>query len=100
MFDKEFIEAAPAVTILWSGMVFFSIASFNINALNSGGKQKYVVYMASGCVIINFVLNVILIPKINYIRAALATAITYVIMAIGATLTLLYTVNKKLKSAK
>lgn len=97
MFDKEFVAAAPAVTILWSGMVFFSIASFNINALNSGGRQKYVAYMVSGCVVINFILNVILIPKFNYIGAALATAATYVIMAVSATTALVYTVNKKLK---
>jgi len=84
LFDKKFIDAAPAVTILWSGMVFFSIAAFNINALNSGGKQKSVAYMVADCVLVNLFLNVTLIPKYNYIDAASATAITYLIIAIGA----------------
>ena len=90
LFDKKFIAAAPAVTILWIGMVFFAIASFNINALNSGSKQKNAAYMIIACVIVNFVLNVILIPKFNYVGAALATAITYVIMAFASITTLMF----------
>ena len=89
LFDEKYIAAAPAVTILWSGMVFFSIASFNINALNSGGSQKIVAYMVGLCVLINFILNVILIPQFNYTGAALATAITYVIMALISVVTLM-----------
>lgn len=95
LFDKKFIAAAPAVTILWSGMVFFSIATFNINALNSGGKQKTVAYMVVTCVLINFILNVILIPKFDYIGAALATAITYLLMAISSIISLMIVFNSK-----
>ena len=95
LFDKKFIAVAPAVTILWGGMVFFSIASFNINALNSGGKQKRAAYMVAACVIINFILNVILIPKFSYTGAALATAITYVIMALGSIIVLIVVFSKR-----
>ena len=91
LFDKKFIDAAPAVTILWSGMVFFSIASFNMNALNSGGKQKNVVYMVVPCVLLNLILNIILIPQLSYIGAALATAITYFIMALASIINLVIT---------
>ncbi len=100
LFDRKFIAAAPAVTILWCGMVFFAIASFNINALNSGGKQKNAAYMVIICVVVNFVLNVILIPRFDYIGAALATAITYVIMALGSIISLMivfkYKINKEI----
>ncbi|MCK4981766.1 MAG: flippase [Victivallaceae bacterium] len=96
LFDEKYIAAAPAVTILWSGMVFFSIASFNISALNSGGNQKNVAYMVLSCVVVNFVLNVILIPQFNYIGAALATAITYIIMALASIIILIMAFNKKI----
>jgi O-antigen/teichoic acid export membrane protein len=94
LFDEKFIAVSPAVTILWAGMVFFSIASFNITALNSGGKQKIVAYMVFSCVIVNFVLNVILIPQFDYIGAALATAITYLIMALASVISLMIVFNK------
>ena len=94
LFDEKYIAVAPAVTILWGGMVFFSIASFNINALNSGNKQKNAAYMVASCVIINFVLNIILIPKFDYIGAALATAITYLLMALASIIILMIVFNK------
>ena len=95
LFDEKYIAAAPAVTVLWCGMVFFSIASFNINALNSGNKQKNVAYMVLACVVLNFVLNIILIPRFNYTGAALATAITYLIMALASIVSLLLVFRSK-----
>ena len=100
LFDTKYASAAPAVTVLWCGMVFFSIASFNMNALNSGGKQKNTTILVIFCLVVNFVLNVILIPQFNYTGAALATAITYFIMALGATFYLLITVNVKIRDYK
>ncbi len=97
LFDEKYVTVAPAVTILWGGMVFFSIASFNINALNSGNKQKIIAYMVASCVIINFVLNFILIPKWGYIGAAFATAITYLLMALASIIILMIVFNKKIK---
>ena len=94
LFDEKYIVAAPAVTILWSGMVFFSIASFNIAALNSGGRQKSAAYMVLACVVINFILNIVLIPRFNFTGAALSTAITYLIMALASIIALLLIFNK------
>ncbi len=82
LFSSKSVAAAPAVTILWSGMVFFSMANLNLAVMNSSGKQKTAAFMIFGCVIVNFVLNVIFIPHFDFIGAALATAITYLIMAI------------------
>ncbi len=95
LFDAKDIAAAPAVTILWSGMVFFSIASFNLAALNSGGRQKSAAYMVSTCVIINFIINIMLIPQFDYIGAALATAITYFIMALASIISLMFVFKGK-----
>jgi O-antigen/teichoic acid export membrane protein len=94
LFDEKGIEAAPAVTILWCGMVFFSIASFNITALNSGGRQKHAAYIVLVCVFVNFALNVMLIPYFDYIGAALATATTYLIMAFASITSLMFVFKK------
>jgi O-antigen/teichoic acid export membrane protein len=88
LFTAKYASAAPAVTILWCGMVFFSIASFNIRALNSGNQQKLAACLVILCVIINFVLNVIMIPKLDYFGAAGATAVSYFIMAAGSVICL------------
>lgn len=95
LFDKKYIAAAPAVTILWCGMVFFSIASFNITTLNSGGKQKNAACMVLACAVVNLSLNIIMIPQFNYIGAALATAITYLIMAFVSIISLLLVFKEK-----
>lgn len=100
LFAEKYVSAAPAVTILWSGMVFFSIASFNLAALNSGGRQKNAAYMVLGCVVINFLLNIILIPRFDYLGASLATAITYLIMAIAAIAVLAAGIHKDLKNTE
>lgn len=94
LFSAKFVAAAPAITILWCGMVFYSIAGFNISALNSGNRQKSVAYMVIFCVIINFVLNIILIPRLGYNGAAIATAASYVIMASGSISNLMLTFRK------
>lgn len=95
LFPKKFIGAAPAVTILWSGMVFFSIARFNINALNAESKQKNVAYMVISCVVLNFILNTILISLYGFIGAALATTITYFVLALGAIISLIVISKQK-----
>lgn len=97
LFDKKYIAAAPTVTILWAGMVFLSIASFNLNALNSGNKQKHAAFLVLFCVLTNLVINLILIPKFNYNGAALATSISYFIMALGSLSNLNILTRPKLK---
>lgn len=94
LFDSKYADAAPAVTILWSGMVFFSIARFNINALNSSGKQRSTAYMIIICVLLNLTLNIILIPLFGYIGAATATATTYIIMAIASIVYLTFCIER------
>ncbi len=95
MFDEESVVAASSVTVLWAGMVFNAIAGFNMNALNAGGSQKKVALMVCCCVIVNFSLNVILIPQYSYLGAAWATAVTYFIMALASIICLVIAFRKK-----
>ncbi|QSH41007.1 oligosaccharide flippase family protein [Lentisphaerota bacterium ZTH] len=95
LFDKKYVGAAPAVTILWCGMVFFSIASLNINALNSGYNQRMVAVMVVSCVIVNLILNIIFIPLFGVAGAALATTATYLIMAAGSIISLMFIFKRR-----
>ena len=97
LFDAKYSSAAPAVTILWCGMVFFSIANFNIRVLNSGGKTKNATVIIIICLLINFTLNVILIPRFNYKGAALATAITYMVLSLSSIVSLFIALSNKNK---
>ena len=61
-------------------MVFFKmISQYN----NVNGKQIVNVYLLLGTVISNVILNIIMIPKLNIVGAALASLISYVICAIA-----------------
>lgn len=63
-----------------SMMVFFKmISQYN----NVNGKQIVNVYLLLGTVISNVILNIIMIPKLNIVGAALASLISYVICAIA-----------------
>jgi O-antigen/teichoic acid export membrane protein len=94
LFSAEYEAAAPAVTILWCGMVFFAMAGFNMNVLNCSGRQRLAALMIIACIIVNFILNVIFIPGFDYVGAALATAITYLIMALCSIVILLVMLRK------
>ncbi len=78
-------------------MVFFSIANFNINAMNSGGQQKAAAVIIVLCLLNNLVLNIILISASSYTGAALATAATYLIMALLSIIYVITYLNKKIK---
>lgn len=98
LFETKSSGAAPAVTILWAGMVFFSIASFNINAMNAGGQQKTAAVIVISCVLINFILNIVLISNSDFVGAALATAITYLIMALCSVIYTTINLNRKINT--
>jgi O-antigen/teichoic acid export membrane protein len=70
LFSEKFTDAAPVMTVLWAGMVFFSIAGFNMTVLNSAGKQKKVALMVCGGCLMSIVLNCALIPFFGAIGAA------------------------------
>ncbi|MDD5698070.1 MAG: polysaccharide biosynthesis C-terminal domain-containing protein [Victivallaceae bacterium] len=97
LFSEKYVAAAPAVTVLWAGMVFFAVAGFNINALNAGGRQKTAAVMVIICVLVNLILNVLLVPRFNYLGAALATAGSYVLMAVGSIIGLMFVLGRDMK---
>ncbi len=84
LFSPEFGEASGAVTILWLGMVFYTIAQLHFNALNAGGRAKAVALFTGIGVVLNIALNFALIPRYGIEGAATATGLTYMFIAAAA----------------
>ncbi len=81
LFSEEFVQASGAVTILWLGMVFYTIAQLHFNALNAGGRTKSVALLTACGALLNIALNVCLIPLWGIEGAASATGLTYAFIA-------------------
>ena len=85
MFSKKFIAAAPVMTVLWVGMIFFSVVGFNMAILNSAGRQKIVALTICGGCLSSMILNFVLIPFFGALGAAIANLLTYTFLAIMTT---------------
>lgn len=83
LFSEKFVSAAPVMTVLWAGMVFFSIAGFNMTVLNSAGKQKKVALMVCGGCLMSIALNCALIPFFGALGASIANLIVYLVLAVA-----------------
>ena len=76
LFGNEFQNSIIALQILLVGIIFvFQIRLFHI-ILRSIDKQKVVMYVGLVGLIINFLLNLLLIPQYGYKGAALTTLIS------------------------
>jgi len=84
MFAEEFLAAAPALTWLWVGAIFLSIGSLCTRALNSGHMHRSSAGIVIACVIINISLNIVLIPRLGTVGAAMATSISYFLLALAS----------------
>jgi len=82
MFAEKFTVGATALTWLWGGTIFFAIGSVCTRTLNAGRAQRSVAGIVIICVVVNFILNVLLIPHYGSTGAAAATSISYVLLAV------------------
>ena len=95
MFSEKFIAAAPVMTVLWVGMIFFSIAGFNMAILNSAGRQKIVALtICVGC-LTSVILNFVFIPFLGALGASIANLATYVFLAFVTSLIFFKTTRTK-----
>ncbi len=79
-FGSFYAQGSDVLKILAIGAIFFSIVQINGTVLNGLGKPKNytkIVYLGA---IINLVGNIILIPIIGIIGAAISTLLTYIVM--------------------
>lgn len=81
MFAEKYTVGATALTWLWGGTIFFAIGNVCMRTLNAGHAHRSVAGIVIICVVVNFVLNVLLIPCYGSAGAAAATSISYVLLA-------------------
>ena len=75
---SEFIEGYMVVSIVALATVLFSCGSIYVNVLYLLKKTKMVGLIYGGLALLNVVLNIILVPFIGIMGAAIATLITFV----------------------
>jgi O-antigen/teichoic acid export membrane protein len=81
-FGKLYIQGSLVLKIFALGAIFFSITQINGTILNGIGKPTKYTKVAFKGMIINLIGNLILIPLIGIIGAAISTLLTYFIMLI------------------
>ena len=82
LFGPEYLAAANALRILSIGLLIYSISTISNNLISMAGKSKAILFNTVITGATNTVLNLILIPKYGITGAALATAITYVLLSV------------------
>ena len=75
----EFLTGAIIVPIIALATVLFNCSSINTNVLNLFKETKKVGLIYSASALINVIMNIILVPIIGIIGAAIATLITFMI---------------------
>jgi len=76
IYDAEFAGSAIALKILIWGLVFASGNAIFGNLLTAIGKQKLGTYITALCAFGNITLNLILIPRMSYTGASIASVVT------------------------
>lgn len=82
LFGKNYVLAAFSMQILSIGMVFMTMHIINVNFFLGIGKpeiQSKILYTAA---IFNLIIDLILIPKLGIIGAALTTTLSFFIMMV------------------
>lgn len=83
LFSKEFYQAWQTVPLLLIAAAMHAYAEFYGSIYTSSYKTNFLVYSTVAGSFINIVLNLLLIPKLEAMGAAIATAIGYFIIWIS-----------------
>lgn len=78
----EFFGANKAIPFLLISMLFYASTLVTLLGLNITRKTKYIALSAGITALLNIILNIIFIPKLGMVGAALATAISYIVLAL------------------
>ncbi|MFP9192180.1 flippase [Natronosalvus vescus] len=77
IFGSEYLEAVVVLQVLSAYIVLQSITTLTSNSLDYLGRAKSRAIVKGVTAVMNVVLNVILIPRLGVVGAAVATVITY-----------------------
>ena len=79
-FGQKYLGAALPLQILSIGMIFYSIGYLNNNTISAIGKPKISSKVVIIAAMINLIGNLILIPILGIVGAALVTSFSYIIL--------------------
>ena len=76
----DFINSIPALQALAPGLVFLYINSVLTAILISTGQEKKITIMAAAALVFNLGLNLLLIPRLQHVGAAIVTSFTELLL--------------------
>jgi O-antigen/teichoic acid export membrane protein len=79
-FGPEYVSGAVALSVLTAGYAFSALLGPNSSLLTSIGRSRLVMYDNAFAVVLNFVVNLVLIPRYGIVGAAGATVASYFAM--------------------
>lgn len=82
LFGKAFLEASLPLSILSIGAFCGGFASLFTGLISMKGYSKTILFDFLAAGVINFVLNVLLIPRYGLVGASIATSISWIIFSI------------------
>lgn len=95
LFKPEYVTISSTVTILCTGLVFFTLGNLLFQIIICLQKNICIIIIATFSVIVNLLLNYYLILKMDINGAAYATFISYAIFAISTYITLEFSLSKQ-----
>lgn len=96
LFSVKYVAAAPAVPLLCTASLFFTLGNFLLQILICQGKTGLIALIAGICFGSNFLLNFFLIRHFGFTGAAAATLCSYVIFVLAAAGILMIIFRKKI----
>jgi len=88
LLTSQYPHSAAALRILAVGVVFMFVDNTFPAVLNAIDRQKLFAYVALSGLVVNFALNMILIPRFGYLGASWATVVTEMALVVTGWLTL------------
>jgi O-antigen/teichoic acid export membrane protein len=79
-FGAEYLEGGLTLSVLSVGFLVHAIAGLNVNTLTAIGQTRVVMANNAIAAILNFSLNLLLIPRYAFLGAAIATTVSYVVL--------------------
>lgn len=76
LYGERFVAGAQAAQLLVAGAAVMALVILGIYALAAAGKQRHYPVVALAGIVINVSANLVLIPRLSYYGAAIATVVT------------------------
>ena len=99
LFSEKYGRAAPTVTVLCSGLLFYTLSNFLSQILISMNQVKAMALNTLVVTGINILLNLALIHFYDFTGAAFASAISYILLALLNALLLYSTISRSCRTS-